>query len=215
MGGLLTMEIARLVADDPTALFTIVGTLLIDSPYHIPNIELGGSPIDPDLTHLPALIQKSFEHCNTYLDEWRLPQWTGSTRGGKELRIQAGGKGWDVPPGQAVHLSLGGEWTVTTDEKPYEHAEVAEKPVAPPPGVLLRALNRSVKADESETRANGGCTIDLFRDEKLLGWGGRYPDFVKATLDIDSAHFDMFDKTNENRVSETCSRGDGGRLACM
>ena len=190
------MVISRLLAEDPTALFTVAGTVLMDSPFHVPTAQLEEEAQDPDMTHLPELVQKSFNNCNDYLDTWELPQWTGPAKGGKELQLQAGGKVYSVRSGQALHLPLDGSWVVE-DGKAYEHAEAAEKPIAPPPGIMLRAVGKTERPKGSEK----DCTIDLFRDEPLLGWSGRYPDFIKATFDIDSSHSDMFDRVNDKRVS--------------
>lgn len=27
----------------------------------------------------------------------------------------------------------------------------------------------------------------------MLGWGGAYPDFIKAVIDVDSHHYNIFD----------------------
>jgi hypothetical protein len=46
--------------------------------------------------------------------------------------------------------------------------------------------------------------VDLFRDEKLLGWEARYPDFIKAVIDVDADHYNLFsmaDTVGLERVS--------------
>jgi hypothetical protein len=195
LGGLLSVIISRMIADDPTALFTVVGTILIDSPYHIATSKIDEPQQEPDLGDLPELVKTCFNQCSDYLEFWDLPEFTGPTKGGKLVTTWAGGRSHDIPPNQVLHLPLDGKWK-TKEIKNFEHKEKAAKPIEPPPGVLLRALGRTPRPAGAER----DCSIDMYRDEELLGWEGRYADFIKATIDIDSAHFDMFEKLNDKRV---------------
>lgn len=61
-----------MVVRNPTALFTVTGAVLIDSPYHIPNAKLENPLLDPDISHLPKLIQTSLKNCDAYLEHWEL-----------------------------------------------------------------------------------------------------------------------------------------------
>lgn len=198
LGGLLSVIIARMVADDPTALFTVVGTVLIDSPYHVPQSTLD-QVLDPDLGDLPPLVKACFDQCNDYLDTWELPTFNAPTKGGKLVTAWAGGRSHNIAPNQVLHLPLDNKWT-TRQIKNHDFGSAADagaKKLEPPPGVMLRALGKAPRPAGSDV----DCTIDMFRDEPLLGWEARYADFIKATIDIDSAHFDMFEKTNDKRVS--------------
>ncbi|KAG9250296.1 Alpha/Beta hydrolase protein [Emericellopsis atlantica] len=199
LGGLLSMTIARLLADDPTALLTVSGTILIDTPYHVPNAETGVR--DPDMSNLPKLIQKSFQNCDIYLEHWRVPTFSGPAHGGKPVRLRGLPGEPELQRGQYLHMPVKGEGEVKQGQT-YEFNEFPEKPLAPPPGVLLRGLRRA----ETKSGQTEECTIDMFRDDELLGWGGRYPDFIKATYDIDSAHFDIFDKLNERKLEIVTDR---------
>lgn len=199
-----------MIAADPTALFSVVGTVLIDSPYHIPQSRLDNVQ-DPDLGDLPPLVKACFDQCNDYLEVWELPTFTAPTKGGKLVTAWAGGRSHNIAPNQVLHLPLDGKWT-TKQIKNHDFASAGEaeaaaaaapapapgaKKLEPPPGVMLRALNKAPRPAGSDV----DCTIDMFRDEPLLGWEARYADFLKATIDIDAAHFDMFEKTNDKRVS--------------
>lgn len=196
LGGHLAITISRMIARDPTALFHVAGTVIIDSPFHIPITKMNEPLVDPDFGALPELTQKAFKNCDIYLDSWELPSWTGPANGKKTLTLTAGEKNFEVKQGQALHLGLSGDWKVR-DGKIFDSYEETDDPIAPPPGVLIRALNRS----DRPPGADRDCTIDRFRDEPLLGWEGSYPDYIKATLDVDTGHFDMFDKSKEERVS--------------
>jgi hypothetical protein len=190
-----------MVADDPTALFTVAGTILIDSPYHVPQSRLD-TVVDPDLGDLPPLVKACFDQCNDYLDVWELPTFDAPTKGGKLVTAWAGGRSHNVAPNQVLHLPLDGKWTTrAVQNHEFPAKEDGKKKLEPPPGVMLRALGKARRPAGAET----DCTIDMFRDEPLLGWEARYADFIKATIDIDSAHFDMFEKNNDKRVGASSS----------
>ena len=97
---------------------------------------------------------------------------------------------------QYLHMPVEGEAEVKQGEK-CEMKEPSARHLEPPPGVLLRGLRRS----ETKSGQPEECTIDMFRDDELLGWGGRYPDFIKVTYDIGSAHFGIFEQLNEKKAS--------------
>ncbi|KAG6011488.1 hypothetical protein E4U41_005497, partial [Claviceps citrina] len=42
--------------------------------------------------------------------------------------------------------------------------------------------------------------------EKLLGWQGRYPDFIKAVIDVDADHYGLFDRTDVERMADVTAR---------
>lgn len=185
-----------MIARDPTALFHIAGTVIVDSPFHVPYSQLGEPLVDPDFQGLPDLTRKAFQNCDIYLDKWEVPGWSAPANGKKPLKLTAGGKDFTVEQGQVLRLPLSGDWEVR-DGKTYDGYEETDDPVAAPPGVLIKA----VKQEARPKGVDRDCTIDRFRDEPLLGWEGRYPDYIKAVFDVDTAHFDMFDKANEAKVS--------------
>jgi hypothetical protein len=187
-----------MLAESKVNTFSVAGIVMIDSPYHVPfcNLKIN----DPSFDHLPKLIQAQFKNCDEYLDTWQLPSWTAPAKGGKALTFAVNGKVHTLQPNQVLHYPLQGDLRVK-DIKQFEHSEedkAAETPVAPPPGIMLRAMSRSEKREGVEEE----CTIDMFRDEELLGYEGRYPDFIKATFDVDSAHFDLFDKSDGKKVRQ-------------
>jgi hypothetical protein len=42
--------------------------------------------------------------------------------------------------------------------------------------------------------------LDMFRDQPLLGWEGNHPSFIKASFDVNSHHFDLFDMRKASRL---------------
>jgi hypothetical protein len=71
-------------------------------------------------------------------------------------------------------------------------------PVGPPPAVLIRCLqNTPTKGADDDTELHH---LDMFRDQPLLGWEGNHPSFIKASFDVNSHHFDLFDMRKVSRL---------------
>lgn len=196
LGGTLSVKISRILADDPNPPFTVSGLLIIDTPKHGPYSQLPEPLMDPDPSKLPKLIQQSFANVDTYLEDWQLPDWNAATNNGEPMTARAAGKKYEVGPSKKLHLPVEGDWVVRETEPFKFEGEKPEKPLGPPPAVLIRGALYSKPPRETEQK----CTIDRYRDEPMLGWDGRYPDFILASLDVDSAHYDLFDKMDEKKV---------------
>lgn len=67
----------------------------------------------------------------------------------------------------------------------------------PPPAVLIRCTR---PADVVGVEAKP-CLIDIFRQDRLLGWEEGYPQFIKAVLDMDDTHYSLFDKHDFRKVT--------------
>ncbi|KAI9897281.1 hypothetical protein N3K66_008303 [Trichothecium roseum] len=202
LGGTLSVKISRILADDPNPPFTVSGLLIIDTPKHGPYSQLPEPLMDPDPSKLPKLIQQSFANVDTYLEDWQLPNWNAATNNGQPMTARAAGKKYEVGPSKKLHLPVEGDWVVRETEPFKFEDEKPEKPLGPPPAVLIRGALYSKPPRETEQK----CTIDRYRDEPMLGWDGRYPDFILASLDVDSAHYDLFDKMDEKKLSHVVSR---------
>lgn len=198
LGGFLSLAIARMMASKPAAKFSIAGMLIIDSPHHLPRSKIQQSTVEPELSAFPELVHKMFASCDVMLQDWELPKWDAPTGEDKETRIATGGRSFKVQPGQMLYKPLNGTWRPVAFER-YEHTEISEKPKAPPPAVLIRCVRHVNKATESDNPA----LVDIHRDEVLLGWAGNYPDFIRATIDVDADHYDIFDRSQQAKVSKT------------
>ena len=202
-GGLAAVEIARAVADDPDSPFKVDGMVIIDSPFQLPPDQRPAN-VDPDLSDLPELVRKAFDNADSAVTGWQAPAWDGSTLGGKDVKVRVGATILDVGLGQVAHKPVKGQWTVV--DSPKHEQEAAADGKTPPPAVFIKATKNVAPAKGSDQV----CDIDYLREEKLLGWGGRYPDFIKAVIDFDNNHFDMFDKMNFEQVR--CFGATGTRL---
>lgn len=193
-----------MLADDPEAKIRVTGMVIMDSPYHIAYSKIQDSTEDPTLEDIPDLIQKCFDHCDTMLRDWDLPQWEAPTMEGKHVSFNVGGKRHNVPPGKVLYKPLQGIWQ-TIDTKTHKHAASTAstappaKPLRPPPAVLIRC-GQSMPLPADRTTP---YLIDKYRNEPLLGWEETYPDFIKAVIDVDTTHYSMFDKSDHTKVSNS------------
>lgn len=197
LGGFLSVTIARMLADDPNAKISVAGMLLIDSPRHIARSKVTVPTSAPALSNLPDLVIKSFDNCDIILQDWDLPTWDGPTKEGKDVRVGVGGRSFTVNQNKVLYKPLRSPWKVI-ETKTFKHETVVENPKAPPPAVLMRCVRHVKKLVSDST---GPCLIDLHREKTLLGWEEDYPDFVKACIDVDADHYDIFDHLSHDKVS--------------
>ncbi|TWU75829.1 hypothetical protein ED733_004870 [Metarhizium rileyi] len=206
LGGYLSLTMARVIAANPGAYpMSIAGLLIIDSPYHIARSKIAVPTSKAEFSGLPPLVQKSFDNCDDMLQYWDLPSWDGVNSGGStDVKFTMAGKTFAVRKGEVLHK--------TVDSDPYDNQwqTMAVKPYAsnadtdtsgPPPGVLLRCIKRAKPKPPHGSSSSGqnampACLVDYYRDERLLGWEARYPDFIKAVIDVNADHYNLFDRTN-------------------
>ena len=184
--------------------------VLVDSPYHPPADQMPDSDAEPELDVLPVLVKKSFEEAGRMLDMWELPKWDGPTCGGRSMRLAAGGEDHTVCEGTALHKQLDGHWRLLqaggwkhkTGGRPEENKHIR----TPPPAVLIRCVRRTPIATPED---DGPLRVDLFRDDPFLGWrNGDYPEFVKAAIDTDAGHYDVFKFSHVSNTSRLVGFGN-------
>jgi hypothetical protein len=192
------MEIARILADQPSPKFSVAGILLADTPFHLSRDLPDGSTSEPDLAYLPDLVRKSLQICSDMLQDWELPLWAGPALGGRTVRLSVGfGPTFDVEDGSILHKSLDDFWRCVQSE-PFKQEQdngnlrpsiEGDDSDAPPPAVLLRCVEYAPTIAGSDKPAS----VDMYRDQLFLGWDGSYPNFIKASLDTGSQHYNLFD----------------------
>ncbi|KHN99804.1 Esterase-like protein [Metarhizium album ARSEF 1941] len=213
LGGYLSLAVARVIATSPgTYPFSVAGLLIIDSPYHVARSKITVPTSKPELAGLPPRVQKSFSNCDDMLQHWDLPPWEASpSDAGAEAKFTVAGEAFAVRKGEVLHKPVGSDvhddkWQTISVQTYVGDAQLDTWRTgaggSPPPAVLMRCIKRAKPKQSngsngrSEVAAAPPCLVDLFRDEKLLGWEARHPDFIKAVIDVDADHYNLFDRTN-------------------
>ncbi|KAG5929620.1 hypothetical protein E4U53_002411 [Claviceps sorghi] len=233
LGGFLSLAMAHMLARDPAAYpIHITGLLLIDSPHHIARSRIARPVARPRLVDLPDLVRTAFANCDAMLQHWELPRWDGRrtapgevAAGGRRFRMRAGEVLYKPATGGAATWSVVGgvegaeakteegagaktEEGACAKTKDAAEAKPASLPPAPapgppPPAVLLRCTRPAAPSPGSAPGVP--CLVDLHRADKLLGWG-RYPEFIRAVIDVDADHYGLFDRTDMGRMEDVTAR---------
>jgi hypothetical protein len=152
---------------------------------------------DPNFKHLPELVRKSFENYDVLLDIWELPQWTTPALEGGTIRCSAGGKTFMVANGTILYKPLGKGWG-DVKMQIFEHGtSTLERCIALPPAALIRCA-QAIPTDKDSKMPS---FVDRFRHETLLGWDSNFPSFIKATVDTNTHHFNIFESQNVRLLS--------------
>ncbi|KAL7793645.1 Alpha/Beta hydrolase protein [Trichoderma ceciliae] len=210
LGGFLSLAVARFLADDPEAKIKVVGIVMMDTPYHIPYNQEQGPTDDPDIENIPEPVQKCFDRCDEMLEDWEVPKWDGPTCNGKIVFFGVGGRRYSVPPGKVLYKPFQGTWSSievpqykpSEESQPEKGSRPQETWIAPPPTVLIRST-QAMPLPEGRTDP---FIIDKYRGDNTLGWSGKVPEFIRAVIDVNSNHYEMFEKANGNQVRWSTSR---------
>ncbi|KAK5988949.1 putative thioesterase TR09 [Cladobotryum mycophilum] len=197
LGGYLSLAVANMLAKDPDAKIKIAGIIMMDTPYHVPRAQLTDAVDDPEIPGIPEQVQKAFDRCDEMLEHWEVPKYDAPACDGKTVFFGVGGRRYTVTPGHTLYKPVGGTWR-PIDTTPYKPTEAVDKPISPPPTVLIKC----VKSMPLPAGREENFLIDKYRDERLLGWEDKYPDFIKAVIDFDSDHYNMFDKDNNDSMKK-------------
>lgn len=221
---------ARMLAADESSNISIAGLLMIDSPFHASSSKSKTfeESAKADVSGLPDLVRKSLDNCAKMLTVWDLPAWDGAAQDGRKVSVEvsrtAHGRKETVviPAGHALHKSLRGEVSVISavSNGANTHDKIADvsvtpdspetrKSQAPPPAVLLRCAEKAPSSDPTKP-----ARVDLFRDKVMLGWDESYLEFIKAVIDVDSHHYNIFDFSNVCRSFSNPCQGVNELIMC-
>ncbi|OTA03522.1 lipase/esterase [Trichoderma parareesei] len=202
LGGFLSLAVARFLAEDPEATIKVLGIVMMDTPHHLPWSQIDGPTDDPVIENIPPAIQKCFERCDEMIEHWEVPRWDGPACDGKVVFFGVGGRRYSVPPGKVLYKPFEGVWSPVEVPRYSEPAEEASQSgratITPPPTVLIRAI-QSMPLPEGRTEP---YIIDKHRHDRTLGWSANAPEFIKAVIDVNSNHYEMFDKTNTAQIKD-------------
>lgn len=195
---------ARMLAVDPGANIIVKGMLLIDSPFHIAWKSIAIETSKPALPSLPELVQKSFDNCEGLLNTWQLPAWNDVAFRGRLSRMKIDGQDFNVLPGHVLYKPLHGDADVTEATLCIQPAAIANDiasdstAIIPPTSVLLRCVEPVSSIDSTKP-----ARVDIFRDKMALGWNEYYPEFIKAVIDVDAHHYNLFEYKRDD-FSKVC-----------
>lgn len=188
---------ARKLAQDPSPNITVDGFLMVDTPFHIPWNRLPTSLTEVVLDQSPEMVQKCYANLAPMLAAWELPQWEYAAGSSGPVRFDVGDISHDLPAHQMLYKALGDDkWQslsaklfANTENSAWSHASAAL-----PPAVLVRCARAVPKRKQED----GISRLDIFRHEVSLGWDGRYPNFIRAVIDTEAHHLDVF------KLSKVC-----------
>lgn len=183
LGGLLSLEMARVLADD--ADYTVIGIVMVDSISSIalqqgseitnaravPYKQQFGPHTKPETIEG---VERCFAEARTQVETYRLPSWD-----------DAGGEG----------DTNGTNGTEKGEPDSHVHASPPSKSKCPPT-ILLRAT------DAVPTEPGAVCFVDLTRQDRTLGWDRYRKDFFTEVVDIPGHHFNIFAWEHIDAVSE-------------
>ena len=182
----------------------VTGIVMIDSPFHIHRIKDEVMP-EAEPPDLPALVKNCLAQCKDLLNVWDLPRWDDAASSDRETRCRLKSNDWTIPPQHVLHVPVIGEPSIQRVGRYINGARQSEKVSvdkdttsiqahqnhrSPPTAALLRATEPVPSNDPTK----GSVRTDRWRQELLLGWDERYPEFIKVVIDLESHHYNIFER---------------------
>ncbi|KAL8367034.1 hypothetical protein RB595_007603 [Gaeumannomyces hyphopodioides] len=194
LGGLISLEMARLLAGDRW--LRVVGIIMIDSVCPLTlrvapaqqQQQQAGADGDGDVgakMASPAQIAVATEHA-----------FSSMTKPDTKAKV----KRCFAESSAMVYTWALPEWGDDDTSRPRVSsgattaAAAAGSPLLPPPAILLRA-QESVPTEEDDV-----ARVDLARHDRMLGWDQYRPDLFREVVDIPGHHYNIFTDANVDAV---------------
>lgn len=185
LGGVLSLEMARILADDP--LYTVIGIVMVDSicPADLKQqMELLNTRVVPykqkfgPNTKKETIegVERCFAEAINAFETYQLPSWGEADRQ-TEYEVTNGTDG-------------------TENGVTHSHTHAPSSKVQCPPTILLRAREAVPTGPEEVS------FVDLTRQERMLGWDKYRKDLIEEVVDIPGHHFNIFAWEHIDTVSE-------------
>ncbi|KAK2603134.1 hypothetical protein N8I77_009613 [Diaporthe amygdali] len=181
LGGLLSIEMARVLADDP--MFTVIGIVMVDSicpSAYATKTRVAKAAIVPfkhqfgPNTKQETIegVERCFVEARKSVETWRMPRWDDSDNQGDD--------------------------TVKNDTNGADsmRAHRSSSSIKCPPTILLRAR------EAVPTEPDQVSFVDVTRNSRSLGWEEYQKDFLDEIVDIPGHHFSVFAWEHIDHVSE-------------
>lgn len=177
LGGLLSLEMTRVLAGDPD--FTVIGIVMMDSICPAANTTRTGAANAAVVPYKQQFgpntkqetiegVERCFTEARKSIAAWTMPRWDGSDLGGNDAAAGDGQPRTDVPSSS----------------------------IKCPPTILLRA-REAVPTDPGEV-----SFVDMTRHSRSLGWEEYENDFLEEIVDIPGHHFSVFAWEHIDDVSQ-------------
>jgi thioesterase domain-containing protein len=178
LGGLTSLEIARILANEVSAI-QVRGVILIDSPLPEEWANNRDRFVDVDVSVNETTSAKTkqavdwrMDECDRLLDGWKAPRWSVINTNSRAV-LTTPQLGQPLPSRSQVSTA--------------------------PPVVLLRATDRVPIPPDSEPGSL--VDVDLHRESPCLGWDYLEHPLLQAIYDIPGHHFDLFEGNSRVRRS--------------
>lgn len=199
LGGILSLEMARLLADDP--LYNVLGIVMVDSICPLAFRAEAGAPLDTKRLvpfqgqfgpHTqPETIERvtrCFDDARKAVAAYQPPRWEGD-------RKEDSGR-------EQHHHRLNG--TVKDEGRRFLRNNGAVPKLGCPPAILLRAT-QAVPVEPEQV-----SLVDTVRNDRTLGWDEYRKGFFKEIVDIPGHHFNIFAFENideiTTKLTEACNK---------
>lgn len=182
-GGILSLAISRLLADDP--LYNVLGIVMIDSicPSSVRSKDWGrgiiykGQFSERTSQETIERVTWCFSDAVRVIGEYQMPSWDDS---------------------EGIHNDNGrrsGEQKTNGEQSRRLHSPITTKAICPPT-ILLRATDFvPVETDEPSR-------VDLVRHDRSLGWNDYRKGFFQEIVDVPGHHFSIFAFDNIETITE-------------
>ncbi|KAL2756943.1 hypothetical protein ACRALDRAFT_2052754 [Sodiomyces alcalophilus JCM 7366] len=221
LGGMLALQVAWLLEDDPDV--EVMGLLLIDSicplrasgtdaALSIDSVQRpGGQPVGrlwDDEEGEPVrvnerLARRAMRAAVEMVRKWEPPAWGWEVVTAEPEAPRRGDSDDDDDDVNRLRRTATKAATMTTSKMP-----VPSVPYGPPPTVFLKAR------DYVPTKQKGDiCTLDVLRDRDDLGWSRYHVGFLGKIIEVDGHHFDLFEwervAGTTEKIREACELLEG------
>lgn len=179
-GGILSLEMSRILADDP--LYNVLGIVMVDSicpasvrvdDWKQGSIVHKGQFSERTSQETIQRVTWCFSEAVKAIGEYQLPSWDDDDRGNDHGGLRSGAQNGDdkcktTPPTKAIC----------------------------PTTILLRATD-SVPVD-----SDAPSRVDLVRNDRSLGWNDCRKEFFEDIVDVPGHHFSIFAFENIETITE-------------
>ncbi|KAJ4389284.1 hypothetical protein N0V93_006749 [Gnomoniopsis smithogilvyi] len=181
-GGILSLEMARVLADDP--LYDVIGIVMVDSicpgSVKADNWKRGviyeGQFSERTSQETIDRVTWCFSDAVRVIEEYQMPSWDNDDQG---------------EPGSGLRNSA-----LNGDGKRSSNKESTKATICPP-AILLRATDWVPVDSDVPSR------VDLVRHDRSLGWNGYRKGFFEEIVDMPGHHFSIFAFENTEKITES------------